>query len=136
MTHKDAIALTVDSQQRLAFCLSRQSIEISDVVHRLTVDAFNHIAFLQAELSGRAVRIKLDDHHARHVRGHTRLIAEGGSEVLHLDAAQGSLLNGFRRPPSALRSVGRSPSVTLRVIGWPSRRISSVATVPGLRLVT
>ena len=91
--HKNAIALTVDSQQRLAFRLSGQTVEVSNVVHRLTVDAFDHVALLQAVLSGRAVRIDLGNHHARHIRRQTQLIADRGSEVLHGDATQSPLLN-------------------------------------------
>ena len=56
--HKVAIALAVDPQQRLAFRLSGQSVVFRNVVDRLPVDAFDHIAFLANDIESTIARLK------------------------------------------------------------------------------
>ena len=88
-----AIALAVDSQQRLALGLSRQFVEVSHVAHGLAVDAFNNIAFLQAELRRRTIRIDLRNNDAIDIGGDSILIAKRRRKVRHFDAAQGPFLD-------------------------------------------
>ena len=82
-----AIALAVDSQQGLALGVSRQFVEVSHVTHWLAIDAFDNIAFLQAELGRWAIRINLRNNHAIDIGGNSTLITKRRGKVRHFDAA-------------------------------------------------
>ena len=47
--YEHAIPLAVDAQERLAFRLGGQLVEVGDVTDGLAIDTFDDIAFLQAE---------------------------------------------------------------------------------------